>query len=998
MRAARLAASRSRTRSGLLLALFAVIAIVVFLLSGMIGYPAGTTDLAVRQALAAGPPTDASVQVQTRLAGDRSEQTDAMEQLIGDALGDVDTAVYRTLRSNPVAASRDGQQVNVILAAIPDLHDRVEIVAGSLPVFTPGTGTVPVQAAVHAVAAAAFGLEVGDTFTIEGTQVIVAATWQPTRPTEPYWFSDPAVASGYDRLSLGPVVIAEDVLAALPVRTYANWTIVPEGDAITGASLPALARGLEALAIAADRVGGTDNVEVDGGLADRVAAVQRSIGVAQGLVAVPVALVGVIGAIGLGQLARLLVAARRSETVLLRARGASVTQLTLAALIECGAVTLAGSAFGTAVLVGLLAIAPVNMAAAAANAWPMALIAAGGSLLICVGVAWHAALTGVGVATRTDTGRTRTSVTAGVAVLVLAAAAVSLWQFKLYGSPLIARADGGIEADPLTIFAPALTLLALAVLGLLAFGPVVSLLERTASRRRGVLPALPSRQVARRVSVFGTAVLLVTLGVSGTTLVAGYSATWNTADSAAARLRTGADVRVQVDAPTAVDGTSSQLTSVPYLRLPGADDAATVLSIPVRLADESANLTAIAASRIPRVMSSIGGIVDTRRLAAVLPSDSSGVALAVGATELAITVRASAPAGQRDGVIEAFAWLEDEDGALVRVTLGGTSLADARSEAVRVVGALPEARMGQWTVLALSATLSEAGGARDVAVTLGGLGREYAVALSSAEPTARVTTYPEQPPMGVVVTEGLAARFGLQAGSGFTLRIPGTASVIDAVVAGTAEAIPGARTGLSVLADLPTLNRYLLQASERVPQANEVWIATEAGADLATAAVVASRASARVTTLSDDATAQLVKPALAALWWGMAGALMLAITAVLAITMTFAQDRRGEVIVLRAIGMSSSEQGRSRLVELVTVLGAAIAAGLMSGLIASGLTVREMMAAAVGDVAPAELRFDLLGLTALVFATVAALLTISTGYAGRIAGQARDTEYREETR
>jgi hypothetical protein len=46
---------------------------------------------------------------------------------------------------------------------------------------------------------------------------------------------------------------------------------------------------------------------------------------------------------------------------------------------------------------------------------------------------------------------------------------------------------------------------------------------------------------------------------------------------------------------------------------------------------------------------------------------------------------------------------------------------------------------------------------------------------------------------------------------------------------------------------------------------------------------------------------------------------------------------------------------------------------------------------------PVSLRFDVLGWVALVFALVAGLVTISTGYAGIVSRQARDTEYRAGT-
>jgi ABC-type antimicrobial peptide transport system permease subunit len=122
--------------------------------------------------------------------------------------------------------------------------------------------------------------------------------------------------------------------------------------------------------------------------------------------------------------------------------------------------------------------------------------------------------------------------------------------------------------------------------------------------------------------------------------------------------------------------------------------------------------------------------------------------------------------------------------------------------------------------------------------------------------------------------------------------------------------------------------------------------------------------------------------------------LLLAIISVLAITSTFARDRRDEVVVLRALGMSSAEQGRNRLVELVSVVGAAVVSGVITGLVASAITVGELATTAAGAAVPVSLRFDVLGWVALVFALVAGLVTISTGYAGIVSRQALDTEYR----
>jgi hypothetical protein len=200
-----------------------------------------------------------------------------------------------------------------------------------------------------------------------------------------------------------------------------------------------------------------------------------------------------------------------------------------------------------------------------------------------------------------------------------------------------------------------------------------------------------------------------------------------------------------------------------------------------------------------------------------------------------------------------------------------------------------------------------------------------------------------------------------------------------------------------MMADLPTFNRYLLQDSERIPQAAEVWISASNGPELVESAAAVSSTSATVTALGTESGARIISPAVVGLWWGTSGALLLAVIAVLAITSTFARNRRDEVVVLRALGMSSAEQGRNRLVELVSVAGAALVSGVITGLVASALTVGELATTAAGASVPVSLRVDVFGWVALVFALIAGLVTISTGYAGTVSRQARDTEYRAGT-
>ena len=69
-------------------------------------------------------------------------------------------------------------------------------------------------------------------------------------------------------------------------------------------------------------------------------------------------------------------------------------------------------------------------------------------------------------------------------------------------------------------------------------------LERASARRRGLVPALPMRQLARRAGLYSSASLVAMLGVAGLTLAAVFAGTWHALDDEVSALRTGGDVRV----------------------------------------------------------------------------------------------------------------------------------------------------------------------------------------------------------------------------------------------------------------------------------------------------------------------------------------------------------------------------------------------------------------------------------------------------------------------
>ena len=164
-------------------------------------------------------------------------------------------------------------------------------------------------------------------------------------------------------------------------------------------------------------------------------------------------------------------------------------------------------------------------------------------------------------------GRGATAVTAGALVLSVVAAAVSIWQLRLYGSPVIATADGRQVVDPLASLAPALGLLAAGFAALALFAPLSILVERASSASNGVLRALASRQVARRIATFAVPVLLASLAVGGSTLAAAYMGTWSSMNERAGALRNGADVRLRIPSPGVV-GNPERIVGAAALGLP----------------------------------------------------------------------------------------------------------------------------------------------------------------------------------------------------------------------------------------------------------------------------------------------------------------------------------------------------------------------------------------------------------------------------------------------
>ncbi len=121
--------------------------------------------------------------------------------------------------------------------------------------------------------------------------------------------------------------------------------------------------------------------------------------------------------------------------------------------------------------------------------------------------------------------------------------------------------QGRLGIDPLLIAAPALGLLAGAVLALRVVPAAASLVERVASSARGMVAALGTRELARRPQRYARSALLLTLALAIGLFASAYSRTWLASQRDQADYAAAADVRVEP---------SERSGSIPALQLPGA--------------------------------------------------------------------------------------------------------------------------------------------------------------------------------------------------------------------------------------------------------------------------------------------------------------------------------------------------------------------------------------------------------------------------------------------
>jgi ABC-type antimicrobial peptide transport system permease subunit len=193
----------------------------------------------------------------------------------------------------------------------------------------------------------------------------------------------------------------------------------------------------------------------------------------------------------------------------------------------------------------------------------------------------------------------------------------------------------------------------------------------------------------------------------------------------------------------------------------------------------------------------------------------------------------------------------------------------------------------------------------------------------------------------------------------------------------------------------------LLRTTSAAARASSVW-ATAADVPALRARVAAAAGpGAVVSTAGGTFVSRFLSGAVLSTWLGAAGCALLAVAAVAAAISSSLRRRRGEVVVLRAVGLSAGQQAWSRRLEVIGVAVASALFGLAGG-VAVVLLVANTLARLSVVTAPSTLsvqgRVDPIGLALGLGALTAALALAVWAYGRAVRRQAADTAYREETR
>lgn len=552
---------------------------MVLLASGPI-YADSVTISALQRTLTEAPVREANISVGIRaFPRNAAAVTDVVESEVDEALASVGFHLYTRVEAG--AHSLGGDEKGVIDLASIQYLQGVESKTTLLEGAWPGDTAPPYEVAISETLGEALGIGPGDLLDVTdrrdpeiSADLLVVGLYEVDDPADAYWFGDGLTLAGRvdspGFREFGPFLVSMGTMsdAFTPARSSIEWRVLPNFGDLTVEEVDDLRSGVEALPHTLNRallvalegdLDGTSEFTVESGLSDLLDGVDRSLGVTRAGVLAVLAQLAVLAGYALALTAGLMVSVRRSETSLIRSRGASPTQLVNFALAEGLLLTapavLVAPYLASAVLNLFNRFGPLTSIGLTISPRPTEesfLVAGVAGLLALFGLTWPAFRT----ARRTERiaaghhpreqGQ-RLAQRLGVDLALVALAAVAFWQLQVLGPEVGARVRGRFGVDPILIVAPALGLLAGAILALRVVPLLARAMEKIAASGTRAVSALAAWQVSRRPVRYARSSLLLIIAIGIGFFAASYSTTWAASQRDQAAHAVGSEFSVSPD-------------------------------------------------------------------------------------------------------------------------------------------------------------------------------------------------------------------------------------------------------------------------------------------------------------------------------------------------------------------------------------------------------------------------------------------------------------------
>lgn len=497
----------------------------------------------------------------------REELSRAIATTGGEIFGQVEADAYELIESSATDLTE-----LVSFQALEGVEERTTLVEGNWP--EPGSDLSEI--AISNVTADLMEVGVGDMVDVANrldrtstARVEVVGIFVVTDLGDPYWLDRDligagAVVSGSFR-TFGPAVVDRGTLLddLAPGRVTASWRALPDFDQLSVAQVDRLRESTgragerlerELPRVLDDRAGATSGFTVLTDLSSLLTEVDNSLTVTRSSVLALLFQLAILAGYALVLAAGLLADTRSTETALIRSRGSSPRQMVTTALFEAlliaipvvvAAPFLATWLLGSLNRVGPLAAIDLTIDPEVnSGAFVLAALAGTLSVLVLTITAHRSARAFPGGSAKPGRQTTRpVSQRVGLDIALVALAALAFWQLQEIGPAISSRVRGQFGVDPLLVLAPALGLLAGAILALRVVPLMARVADWLASRRKGTIAALASWQVSRRPSRYARSSLLLIMAVGIGFFAASYATSWTASQRDQAAFQTGADIR-----------------------------------------------------------------------------------------------------------------------------------------------------------------------------------------------------------------------------------------------------------------------------------------------------------------------------------------------------------------------------------------------------------------------------------------------------------------------